>query len=138
MHLLNRLTSRVLDPAAYGVVEDVDLLDARYLVAQQVFNFFVVSDPYSTVVGEQLLLGRIVVDCKAGVVGCKLMFSSSQVVYVSDMGLAFEVLTRAVDLGPRLLRVGTGIDVDEAGCRHVECMSWSCFGHPKRGLSGYP
>ena len=33
MHLLNRLTSRVLYPAAYGVVEDVDLLDARNLVA---------------------------------------------------------------------------------------------------------
>lgn len=89
------------------------------------------------VVGEVGLLGGIFVDGKAGVVGCKLMFSSSQVVYVSDMGLAFEVLTRAVDLGPRLLRVGTGIDVNKVGSRHVGCWSYGCFGHPEQGLSEY-
>ena len=33
MHLLDGLTSRVLYPAANGMVEDVDLLDARNLVA---------------------------------------------------------------------------------------------------------
>ena len=89
------------------------------------------------VVGEVGLLGGILVDGKAGVVGCELMLSSTQVVYVSDMGFAFEVLTRTVDLGTRLLRVGTGIDVNKVVSRHVGCWSYGCFGHPEQELSGY-
>ena len=89
------------------------------------------------VVGENGLFGGKFVDGKTGVVGCELMFSSTQVVYVADMGLAFEVLTRTVDLGPGLFCVGSGIDMNKAGSRHVDCLTWSCFGHPEQGLSGY-
>lgn len=123
MDLLYWLTWGALDSSAYGVVENDDLLDTRIFGAEQAFNLRVVAFPYSLFVGEQLLLGRELVDSKTGVVGSEVMFSASQVVDVSVVVVLLEVIAGSIDLGPGPACVGGGIDVFEACGGHVVSLS---------------
>jgi len=118
--LLYGLACGVFDSPANGVVKDVDFLDPGNLVAEQLLDLRVVAVPYSSVVCERPLLGGILVDSEPRVVGVVFMFSAAQVVDLTRMALAFEVLARSVHLGPWLSCIGVGVDVDEVGCRHIE------------------
>lgn len=123
MNLLHRLTRRVLYPATNGVVKDDYLLDAVNLVSEHSFYLLVVAFHYSLLISEQLLLGRIVGDVEAGVVGSEFMFPSAQVVNFSAMVLLLEVVARPINFGPRLSGIGSGINVLKVCGRHVEYWS---------------
>ena len=119
MDLLDWLSWRVLCPAADGVVEDMNLLDARVRLLQQILNFLVIALPHNGIVCKELLLRWAVVDCEARLVCREVLLLPADVVDRSLVVLLLVGHAGTVDFGPWLSSVRTGIDVLEGAGRHV-------------------
>jgi hypothetical protein len=74
------------------VVEDDHLLDTRDLVSEHVLDLLVVAFHHSLFIGEELLLGRVVVDMEPRVISSEFMFPTAQVVDFSAVVLVLEVV----------------------------------------------
>lgn len=120
MYLLDGLSWGVLLSPANGMIKDDDLLDTGYLLAKHVLDLLIVSFSHSRIVGEQLFLGRKIVDGETRVIRGEFMFLAAYVVNLSGVIFLLEVVARAIDLRPRLALIRACVNVNKICGSHLE------------------